>query len=152
MSFTLVLQTNTSEAAAFDKQLTTQATLTGVLKIGTSITDPVITIETTPEIIAASNYITIDTFGRKYFITGVKSVRTNLWEVSAHVDVLASFKTAILANKAIVARNEKKYNLYLDDGEFRVYNNPIVTTKIFPATEFSTSNATYVLAMAGKTT
>lgn len=151
MSFAILLQTNTSEATALTKTLTTQATLTGTLKAGTSITDPVITIEASPEVIAASNYMTISDFNRKYFITNVKSIRTGLWEISAHVDVLTSFKTAILTNRGIIARNEKKWNLYLDDGEFRVYNNPIVTTKIFPTTGFSTENATYVLAMAGGT-
>lgn len=36
--------------------------------------------------------------GRTYFITGISSVRDNLWEISAEVDVLATYKTEILSS------------------------------------------------------
>lgn len=40
--------------------------------------------------------------GRTYFITGISSVRDNLWEISAEVDVLATYKSNILASRPFV--------------------------------------------------
>lgn len=40
--------------------------------------------------------------GRTYFIIGITSVRDNLWEIAAAVDVLATYKSNILASSAFV--------------------------------------------------
>ena len=47
---------------------------------------------------------------------------------------------------AIVKRQENRWNLYLDDGSFKVYQNPMVLTKAFPQ-GFTTQE--FVLAVAG---
>ena len=41
------------------------------------------------------NYMSFE--GRYYFVTGIKSVRQNLWEVSCEVDTLATWKSTIQA-------------------------------------------------------
>lgn len=41
------------------------------------------------------NYMSFE--GRYYFVTGIKSVRQNLWEISCEVDALATWKSAIQA-------------------------------------------------------
>lgn len=88
----------------------------------------------------------IAAFNRYYFITDIVSVSTGIAEIKAHVDVLTSFADGILANRGIVARQENIWNLYINDGAFRVYQNPMVLTKPFPS-GFNTME--FVLAVAG---
>ena len=146
MSFQVLLQTNNSEKNKLDKDLVTISTISGTLKNETSIIDPVILIEADLTSLVSCNYITIPSFGRSYFVTNIRSIRRNLVEVSAHVDVLSSFASQIRNNVAIVRRQENRWNLYLNDGVFKVYQNPMVLTREFP-TGFSTFE--FVLAVAG---
>lgn len=146
MSFAITLQTSTSETNRLDKTLTDIATLTGTLRQETSIIDPVILIEGDLTDYTTCNYCTIPTFGRSYFVTNIRSIRDNLIEITAHVDVLGSFSAEIRANRAIVSRQANTWNLYLNDGVFKVYQNPVVLTREFPS-GFTTHS--YVLAIAG---
>ena len=146
MAFNITLQVNSSDKTALDKNLTDIATLSGVLKSNTSIIDPVITFEGNISNYINCNYMTIPTFGRAYFVNNITSVRNGVFEISAHVDVLSSFKTQIRGNTAIIRRQENVWNLYLNDGVFKVYQNPMVLTKEFP-TGFATPE--FVLAVAG---
>ena len=77
----------------------------------------------------------------------IRSIRNGLVEFSCHVDVLSSFATDIRNNIGVVKRQENKWNLYLNDGSFKVYQNPNVLTKAFPS-GFTTQEL--VLAVAGK--
>lgn len=146
MSFDILLQFNQSEKTKLDKTLTTIKTLTGELKDATSIIDPKIIIEGDLTELSDVNYMTIPVFKRSYFVTNIQSVRTNLIEISAHVDVLTSFADAIRSNNAIIYRQENNWNLYLNDGSFRIYQNPNILTFPFPS-GFSTQE--FVLAIAG---
>lgn len=146
MSFDIVLQRNESEKNRMDKTLTNIATVSGTLKAETSIIDPVILIECNLADYVNCNYMTIATFGRSYFVDNIRSIRNGLVEFSCHVDVISSFKTQIRSNKAIIRRQENKWNLYLNDGTFKTYQNPNVLTKEFPS-GFSTLE--FVLAVAG---
>lgn len=145
---TIILQTNNSERIRLDKDLTTVMTLTGTLKTETSITNPTVLIEADLDDLAEVNYFTVTEFGRSYFIPGggMRSIRNGLVEISGVVDVLTSFASGIRANRGIVAKQENDWNLYVNDGTFRVYQNPMVLTKEFPS-GFSTSE--FVLAVAG---
>lgn len=147
MSFTVHIQTNNSENEALTKKVTDIAELQGELTNSSSIIDPVITVtELTNTVLRDANYMTISSFGRKYFITDIINVRTGVWEIHAHVDVLSSFASEIKANTGVISRQEKKWNLYLDDGLFKTYQNPNIVTKKFP-TGFTTTS--FVLAVAG---
>lgn len=150
MSFNIVLQTSSSEKNRLDKSLTTIGTLTGTLRQDTSIIDPVFQVEGNLSSYVNANYCTIETFGRSYFINNIRSLRNNLFEISCHVDVLSSFKTQIRANRAIMHRSERNWNLYLNDGTLKMTQRPekIVTE------QFSNGNAfinhfSYVLILAG---
>lgn len=146
MAFQVILQTNSSEKNKLDKDVATISTLSGTLKNETSIIDPIILIEADLTNLINCNYMTIPVFGRSYFVANIRSIRNNLVEVSAHVDVLSSFASQIRNNVAIVRRQENRWNLYLNDGVFKVYQNPMVLTREFP-TGFSTFE--FVLAVAG---
>ena len=143
---TITLQVSNSPKNALEKDVTTVASLSGVLKNSTSIINPTIIIEGDLSSYTNVNYMTIAEFGRSYFINNITSVTNSLFEISAHVDVLSSFSAEIKANKAIIHRQENNWNLYLDDGSFRVYQNPMVLTKAFPS-GFTTQE--FVLAVAG---
>lgn len=80
--------------------------LTGSLRGSTSVKTPVINIEGTN--IPFYNYAYIDEFDRYYYITDVKSVRNNIWEVSFLCDVLMSFKNDILNAHALVDNSQDK--------------------------------------------
>lgn len=146
MAFNIVLQKNKSERERVTKDVETLATYSGTLKTETSIIDPVILIECELFDVINANYMTIESFGRSYFINNVRSIRSGLVEFSCHVDVLSSFAAEIKANTAIILKQENKWNLYLNDGSFKIYQNPTVLTKSFPS-GFTTQE--FVLAVAG---
>lgn len=150
MSFTIKLQTNTSSNNTMTKMVNDVLTCDGALREGSSVIDPVITIEGDLSTISKTNYMTISEFGRSYFITNIKTIRNNIVEISGHVDVLSSFADEIKKNKGIVKRQENVWNLYIDDGSFKTYQNPLVLTKSFPS-GFSSSQS-FVLAVAGSST
>lgn len=68
------------------------------LKGGSDILAPVFTLNIAS--MPAYNYILFE--GRFYFITGIKSVRDNIWELSCQVDVLATYKGVIQASSPYV--------------------------------------------------
>ena len=146
MSFNITLQKMTSEKYAISKETSDIKTVSGVLKDTTSIIDPVIMIEIDLADVVDCNYLSIPKFGRKYFVNNIRSVRNGLVEFTCHVDVLSSWASELKTNSAIVRRNEKKWNLYLNDGTFKIYQNPNVLTKAFPS-GFTTQE--FVLAVAG---
>ena len=129
----LVLQRNNSEKNRLDKSITDITSLTGTLRDETSVIDPVIIIEGDLSSYVNCNYMTISDFNRSYFVNNIRSIRNDLFEITAHVDVLSTYKSQIRQNHAIIARQEKKWNLYLNDGVFKTYQNPFIVTKAFPS-------------------
>lgn len=151
MAFTIKIQTTSSMNNKIGKSIDDIMSISGTLKNGTSVIDPVILIdsgEVTDDSIFLANYCTIPKFGRKYFINDIKSIRTGLIELSMHVDVLETYKNEILDLNAIIRRTSDSdyFNLYLDDGVFNVYQNPNIVTKSFPS---GFSGQSIILAVAG---
>lgn len=146
MAVTILLQRNNSERICLTKDVTTIYEMTGVLKDETSIIDPSFVLEASLSDIAEVNYITVADFRRSYFVLDMVSLTNNLVQLNCHVDVLSSFASEIKANKGIVFRQENDWNLYLNDGVIQAYQNPIVTTQMFPK-GFTEQN--YVLVCAG---
>lgn len=137
---------NHSEKNKLDKDLTSVTSMTGELKENCSIIDPVIKIVGNVGTFAAVNYMYIAEFGRYYFINNVISINNDICEVHAHVDVLSTYKDQIRAQNAIVSRQERKWNLYLNDGAFKTYQNPYIITKAF-SSGFTSQH--FVLTVAG---
>lgn len=146
MSFTVVLQKNKSEKNRMNKSLSKIMSVSGTLKAETSLIDPIILVNCNLEDVAQCNYATISAFKRKYFVTDIISVRHGLVEMRLHVDVLTTYKSQLGNCTGVTKRQEKKWNLYLNDGSFKIYQNPKVLTKSFPH-GFSTME--FVLAVAG---
>lgn len=146
MAFNITLQRNNSERNRVTKDISALLTVSGELKTETSIIDPVIMIECDLSAVTGCNYMTIPTFGRSYFVNNIRSIRKGLVEFSCHVDVLSSFADEIRGNTAIIRKQENKWNLYLNDGSLKVYQNPNVITRAFPS---GFSRQEFVLAVAG---
>lgn len=137
---------NHSEKNRLDKTLSSAFDLNGELKEDCSIIDPVIKIVGDVSSMASVNYMYIPSFGRYYFINNVISINNDICEVHAHVDVLSTYKDEIRAQRAIVSRQEKKWNLYLNDGVFKTYQNPYIITKAF-SSGFNSQH--FILTIAG---
>lgn len=148
MSFTISLQKNTAPSIALAKFPSILANVTGALRDGSSILDPVILIETTSAVASSANYAYIAEFNRYYYITKPATFINGLWEFVMHVDVLMSYASQIRAQNAIVARQEYVYDMMLDDGWFMAYQNPIVQTRYF-SEEAPFEAEEYVLVVAG---
>lgn len=146
MSFSISLMITTSPKEKLDKDMSTIQTVSGTLKEETSIIDPVIKIQGDISSFTRCNYMYIPEFNRYYFVNDLRSIANNMFEVSGHVDVLSTYKEQIRTNRAIVRRQENNWNLYLNDGSFKVYQNPMVLTRAFPS---GFSQQELVLAIAG---
>lgn len=137
--------TNLSDPRVLDKNIQSAGTITGYLREESDIINPSILCEGDISDFTDCNYLEIPDFGRSYFVDSFESVRNGLFRVNCHVDVLSTFKTQIRANTAILARSENVWDLYLDDGSFKVDNNPHLITKAFPS---GFNNMSFILAVA----
>ena len=146
MSFTIKLQNNQSPVNKIGKILYEVATVTGDLKNESEVISPEILIQSDSSILSA-NYMTIDTFHRKYFIEEIQSVRTNLWLVKAHVDVLETYASQILSNTAVVLRQENNFDLLLNDGVFKCKQDPRIFYRKFPS---GLGDFNYILITQGR--
>lgn len=132
MSFVIKLYKYNSPNNYINKDLTEVGSYSGTLKAETSILDPEITIESTANL-SQANYMYIAEFHRYYYIKKIDSVSNKLWKFSCHVDVLMTYKPKILDHSAIIARQEKLWNMYINDGNtFKVTNQPHIVQKTFP--------------------
>ena len=147
MSFPCYVQLNNSEENRLVKSISDITVLSGTLKEGCSLITPTITFDYPASSFAVANYMSIPVFNRAYFISDIRSISYNLTEVTLRCDVLSTYAQEILACTAIVARQENKWNLYLDDGTFKTYSNPVVLTKEFPSGFGNTFY--FILAVAG---
>lgn len=142
---TVNLKVNTSPVEKIGKTLSAGSDFSCLLKNDCSVLRPVIIIATSDNI-TGFNYMYIPDFGRYYFIDDITSLNNGRWEVSAHVDVLETYKADILSNNAVIRRQQNLFNLYLDDPDFHVLNYERVQTFKFPANTFS-KTLKYVLVV-----
>lgn len=141
---TIILYKNNSPANYVTKQLTLYYSMEGTLRKPTSLTDPVVTLLLQNPV--GFNYVRIPEFNRYYFVKGISTEYGGLVAVSMHVDVLMSYSDAIRNADAVVKRNENRWNLYLDDGIFKSYQNTKHKTIPFPV---GFTGESFILALAG---
>lgn len=109
----IILYKNNSENNRVDKSiyLESAGTINGVLRDECNIIDPVVNIEL--PIPPSFNYVFIPYFNRYYFVKEFDFVRTGLYRLKLHVDVLMSYKGAIKNLECLIERNEYKYNKFI---------------------------------------
>lgn len=131
MSFNVSIGYTTSDKNALDKNYTELVSLSGTLINDTNVVNPSILLKCSAEDIAKANYMKVDNFGRDYFINDIMALTEGTCVVTAHVDVLSTYKNQIRANTGVIARQENKWNLYIDDDLFKVDSRTIIQTKQF---------------------
>lgn len=149
MSFTVVFKKCLSPVNKLNKNFSgTTQSFDVVMKENTDVFRPTFTIQTT-ERLWDFNYIDGSSFtGRQYFITDIRSIGNNRYEVDAKTDVLSTWATEIKSNTAVLRRQEGVFNLYLDDPEFHVLNYEKIQTLKFPANSFH-KTLSYILVVSG---
>lgn len=146
MSIKVWVYITESEPERVEKKLGSSLSLDAVLLDNVSVLRPSFTIRGSANL-AKYNYVYIPDFQRYYFITNITSMRNLLWKVDCRVDVLMTYRAKLKQTDAIVTRNEKTWNLYLNDPYFKTTNKRLVQTYNFPYS-FSRQQS-YVLALAG---
>lgn len=158
MAFNIILQQNLTPKNQLTKDTTDLVTLSGILREDrTDIINPVVLVETDYEKMSAVNYASINLFSRSYFVTKIEIVRSYkpdeetprmiTYAIFLKVDVLSSFATEIRSNSAIIKRNENASNILLNDGVFKVKQNPYIVVSAFPSGFLGAKEL--ILAMAG---
>lgn len=118
--------------------------LTGTIKEESSIIDPVIKISAAD--LPDANYMYIQEFKRYYYINNIVCDYDGMFQIEAHVDVLMSNDAVIRQQRAIVAKQQNRWNLYLNDSDYRTYADPWVITKNFPS---GFTDPCYLMLMVG---
>ena len=147
MSVTVTLYKNLSDRKRAQKDLTTIAQESCTFKGDVDVYAPVLLFEGDAETYAKDvNYMYIDAYRRFYFCK-VRSLPGGLVELSGTCDVLTSaWALGLPTLRAVIARQENNYNLYLNDGTLKAYANDQIQTLEWPQ-GFSTPK--YVCIVAG---
>lgn len=143
---------NTSDKLKVEKDLSqvlTDKTITIIEPV--DIFNP--TIKLSKQIGSLSfNYIYISDFNRYYFVAEPPTWREGFYEVKLHCDVLMSFKSGFYTKNAVIKRNSRNYNLYLNDDHMKMLNYPYYQTlnmKCVEGTPFKMQTNQIVLALVG---
>lgn len=150
MSLNISLKNNISPNNKLVKQFTgSSVSMECVLKEPVDINNPVFVVDSS-ELLSNYNYIDAsDSLGRKYYITSVRSIGYNRWEISGRIDRLGTWANSILECTAIVNKQQgsNQTNKYLNDGSFVSQVNEFNTSYNFSG-GFS-DNPVYILICAG---
>lgn len=137
---------NNSEKNKISKNLTNNTHISGTLRNETGVMNPVILIHSVNP--TKFNYVYIPEFNRYYFITDMVSIRTDIWQVKLHVDVLMSFKDSLNNVKVILNDSEVEGADNYLTGEQWV-TNVKDTTNIVNFPNGLLDNGEYILITAG---
>ena len=123
--------------------LTADMIISGVLREASSLIHPSITF--TSDIIPTFNYVYIPIFNRYYYVTDITSIKNKLWQMSLTVDVLMTYKEALLACTGYIDRNENEYNGLIPDGMISLEKGETIETAFVTNELFEDGHGTYVL-------
>lgn len=120
-----------------------------IIKEDNSIMDISLTFMTpNMDILSDVNYVYIPSLETYYYINDIVFLSGNRVKILCHEDVLTTYKDEIKNLSCVVSRQEYKFNQYLDDDKFKVYNYRRIQTLAFP-NGFNKNNCQYILAVMG---
>jgi hypothetical protein len=149
MSFDITFMHNTDPVNKISKNPSTVFTLSGTLKNECDITDPIIRVQYENPLTA--NYAYIAAFSRYYYIRKITQYRTNLWDIEMHCDVLKTFSEGILGSPCIASKSSSRFNLYINDDDYKCQQNDIIQSFEFPS-GFDLTNSRFYLMLTGQVT
>lgn len=136
---------NLSDNRVVDKDLRTMKNnIPIILKDDTDILKPTFILQYDEDILN-SNYIYVTELKRYYYIENITLSQKRIY-VTASVDVLNTYKDDILNLKAVLKRQENKYNTYLNDENYKALEYSFIHTLSFPS-GFNVQS--YILAICG---
>ena len=148
MSYNVNLYVNTSDVNRINKSITLKATSVCDFKAPIDVENPTIYIGASDGYDDV-NYIYISEFNRYYFARCIGGTSQTL-TFECVSDPLMSFKSAILASPAVIARNPWHYDKYLPDNRLPVESRVVKSTYKFPNTElFKGDSKCYVITTLG---
>ena len=149
MGYTCTLYTNSSNPNVINKNITSLGDFSCDFK-------NMIDVET-PEVYVAAgaaydqaNYMYIPEFGRYYYCKA-RAGTGNTITFECESDPLMSFKDAILASPAVIARNPWHFDLYVPDPKLPVEARTASAIIKFPNTNIFNNNDCYILTTIGST-
>lgn len=146
---TITLYKIPDDKRTVDKTLNTTTNLgdlTAHFKEDTDILNPVLEIAYNATYTSA-NYCYISDWNRWYFITGMETGAQRLY-LRCHVDVLYTYRDEIRDLKCVIARQEEKYNTYLNDAAWHNLQYKQIARAVYPKSFSDTGD--YVLAICGE--
>lgn len=123
--------------------LTADMIISGVLREASSLIHPSITF--TSDIIPTFNYVYIPIFNRYYYVTDITSIKNKLWQMSLTVDVLMTYKEALLACTGYIDRNENEYNGLIPDNMISLEKGETIETVALNNELFISNKGSYVI-------
>ncbi|MCF0230253.1 MAG: hypothetical protein HUJ76_11260 [Parasporobacterium sp.] len=147
---TIHLYNNSSDSFHLVKEITPIITLNNVHPVAAfDVEGPEISIGSVDfSQIQNVNYAYIPEYNRYYYVAPPSVINNKVLVLSLSVDVLMSFSDSIKKLKAIVGRQEKDFNLYLPDPEFKVYSYTNKKTIKFSRSPFK-KDADFLLTVSG---
>lgn len=125
-------------------QATFSASFDVVLKESTSVDRPTFTLQA-----SSFDYNLAKWDDKYYFIDNVVSVKNNIWEVSCVLDVLATYKSDILASTQYVTYSSESGSVSLVDNRLPVLKQ-VAVSKNTSAISALSSIGCYVMSVIGK--
>lgn len=145
MSVTITFYNNVSDKNVLNKSISSVGNLEGSFKTPFDIETPVITIEHSG--IIEGNYCYIGELSRYYFIDKMEIITNNTIKLYLSIDVLMSFKDAILSLQCDIDNSSTNYDDYLSSP---FYVATVKTkTDIIPFSSGFNDTGEYVLITAG---
>lgn len=137
------------EQNVIGKARTVIDTASCTIKGNISYENPILLLSYDSAVTDNINYMEIPELNRCYFITDIINLTGGRYEIHGKVDVLESFKDAVLALAAIVDKvnDQNTGNLFLDDGSFIAENKEFNTVLNFP--DGFNDEGEYILITAG---
>lgn len=148
--FECTLYKTKSEKTALTKVMETGwKAYEGILINNSNVVDPSIKLQVGADVIAKYNYMVIDDFGRKYFITDITALTTDTCMVTGHVDVLSTYAEDIRSNSGVVGRSANLAHRYMNDDMIKVDSRPHIVTQVFKNGGYFLDNPSIALVVVG---
>lgn len=149
-NFGIYLMKLSSDKDVIGKTWTDQTLIEGKLFYGQNVMNPKILLQGN---YIEYSYVYIDAFKRFYYINSVTAESNNQVTIDLSVDVLQSFASSILNCKAVVERQQSKYNKELNDSYYFTKQQKLVPfsnfKKLANPVSFDRNNNTFILTIAG---
>ena len=139
--------TSASKRENSTKQLAMTATHDCTFKNGCSMLNPTLLLEL--ETSTFPNYTAFKIENRYYRITEVRSIRNNLFEIDGIVDVLATYKSEILASTQYVCYSSHNSNTWLPDTRIPLVKATDTNRNTYSMGALFNTNGFYVLTAVG---